>query len=379
MKYRLLRVWLPLLLTVALAGCAGMKSATQPLTFTPQTFESSQTCIYTAKKDNALFILDASLTMGEHGQQNFLTAKNFISAVSQSLPSDYSGKAGLRTFGHSELQSKQETESIVGVAKYSRDDLQKGLDSVMYTGGKSPLGAAIAAAAADFENAGGTSALVIVSDGMRGYMDNAVSEALKAKAQLGDKLCIHTVWVGDDAVGKKYLASLAASAGCGSAETAASLTDPAALAAFVEKALLTCNPPPPPIVAPAPKPVPAPVPVPVPAPVVKEIITLNLLFDFDKAEIKDEMIPMLEKAKKILNEDPAAAFTLSGHTCSIGTDAYNQKLSERRVAAVKNWLVSNGIAAGRLDAAGYGEAKPKYDNKTDEGRKLNRRVEIQTK
>jgi OOP family OmpA-OmpF porin len=210
-------------------------------------------------------------------------------------------------------------------------------------------------------------------------MDNAVSEVLKAKAKFGDKLCIHTVWVGDDAVGKKYLASIAASAGCGSTETAAALTDTAALAAFVEKAFLTCNPPPPPIVAPAPKPAPAPIPAPAPAPVVKEIVTLNLLFDFDKAEIKDEMIPALEQAKKILNEDQAAAFTLSGHTCSIGTDAYNQKLSERRAAAVKSWLISNGISAGRLHSVGYGEAKPKYDNKTDEGRKLNRRVEIQSK
>jgi OOP family OmpA-OmpF porin len=347
------------------------------LTFTPPVFESGKKCIYAAKKDNALFILDASLTMDKDGQQNFLTAKNFIGAVNKSLPAGYAGKAGLRTFGHSELQSKEETESVVGVAKYSRDDLQKGLDSVKYTGGKSPLGVAIAAAAADFETAGGTSALVIVSDGTRNYMDNAVSEVLKAKAKFGDKLCVHTVWVGDDAVGKQYLESVAAAAGCGSAETAAALTDTAALASFVEKALLTCNPPPPPVVAPAPKPAPAPVPV--PAPVVREIITLNLLFDFDEAKIKDEMIPVLEQARKILNEDPAAAFTLSGHTCSIGSDAYNQKLSERRAAAVKSWLVSNGIAAGRLDAAGYGEAKPKYDNKTDEGRKLNRRVEIQTK
>ena len=55
----------------------------------------------------------------------------------------------------------------------------------------------------------------------------------------------------------------------------------------------------------------------------------------------------------------------------------HQKLSERRAIAVKNWLAANGIAAERLEEIGYGEAKPKYDNKTDEGRKLNRRVEIQ--
>jgi OOP family OmpA-OmpF porin len=369
---------LPLLVAVALAGCAGMKSAPQPLTFTPQTFESGQKCIYTAKKDNALFILDASLTMGKDGQVNFLTAKNFISAVSQSLPSDYAGNSGLRSFGHSDKQSKKETESVVGLAKHSRADLQKGLDSVKYTGGNSPLGVAIEAAAADVEKAGGTASLVIVSDGTQNYMDDAVAVVKKAKAKLGDKLCITTVFVGDDPVGKKYLDSVAAAAGCGSAESAAALSNQAALATFVENSFLICNPPPPPpVVAPAPPPPPAPAPP--PAPVIKEIITLNLLFDFDKATIKDEMIPVLEQAKNLLNEDPAAKFTLSGHTCSIGTDAYNQKLSERRAAAVKNWLVSNGVAAERLDATGYGESQPKYDNKTEEGRKLNRRVELVSK
>jgi len=111
----------------------------------------------------------------------------------------------------------------------------------------------------------------------------------------------------------------------------------------------------------------------------KEVITFNLLFDFDSAKIRDDMVPVLEKAKQILNEDKAVSFTVAGNTCNIGTDTYNQGLSERRAAAVKNWLVENGVAAARLDTVGYGESQPKYDNQTKEGRKLNRRVEIQTK
>ena len=142
-------------------------------------------------------------------------------------------------------------------------------------------------------------------------------------------------------------------------------------------------PPAPPKPAPAPmakpEPAPAPVVVPPPAPVQKEIITFNLLFGFDKHQITDDMIPVLEQAKQILTEDPAASFEVMGHTCSIGSDAYNQKLSERRANSVKNWLVSNGIAAERLNAVGYGESQPKYDNSTEESRKLNRRVEITTK
>ncbi len=136
--------------------------------------------------------------------------------------------------------------------------------------------------------------------------------------------------------------------------------------------------PPAPIVKP--KPVPPPVvKKPAPVKVTKEIITFNLLFGFDKHDITDEMIPALEQAKIILDEDTATTFLILGHTCSVGSDSYNQKLSERRAASVKNWLVNNGIASDRLESIGYGESQPKYDNSTEDSRKLNRRVEIQTR
>jgi len=135
-------------------------------------------------------------------------------------------------------------------------------------------------------------------------------------------------------------------------------------------------------VAVAPAPAPAPVVVaPAPAPVVvaKEVVSFNLLFGFDKSAITDDMVPVLEQAKMILEEDSAVNFTVSGHTDSTGPEVYNQGLSERRAASIKSWLVSNGVSAARLDAVGYGETQPKYDNATREGRKLNRRVELQSK
>jgi OOP family OmpA-OmpF porin len=132
-------------------------------------------------------------------------------------------------------------------------------------------------------------------------------------------------------------------------------------------------------VQPAPVVKPAPAPKPAPVVVVKEVITFNLLFDFDKSNIKDEMIPVLEQAKAILEEDPDVDFVISGHTDSIGTEAYNQGLSERRAASVKDWLVAHGVDAARLTTKGYGETQPKFDNSTAEGRQLNRRVEMETK
>jgi OOP family OmpA-OmpF porin len=67
---------------------------------------------------------------------------------------------------------------------------------------------------------------------------------------------------------------------------------------------------------------------------------------------------------------------VAGHTDSVGTDSYNQGLSERRAQAVVNYLVAKGINASRFKARGYGESEPVADNATDEGRAENRRVEL---
>ena len=67
---------------------------------------------------------------------------------------------------------------------------------------------------------------------------------------------------------------------------------------------------------------------------------------------------------------------IEGHTCSLGTESYNLKLSEKRAAAVKKYLVNKGVNAANLSTKGYGEANPVADNKTKEGRRMNRRVEF---
>lgn len=373
MKSSLTKPILPLLLAIALAGCAGLFKSPQPLTFTPSEFPSGQ---YTAKADNYQILLDASQTMGNDGQVNFLTAKNFVGAVNSSLPADFPANTGLRTFGHSERQSKNLTDLVAGMAKYTRDDMTKGLEKVKYPGGNTPLGAAINGASADLEKTPGTSALVIVSDGTRNNVDDIMAAAKAIKAKMGDRICIYTVWIGDDVEGKKVLENVSKEAGCGFTESAANLTDQKSLAAFVEKVFLNRKGAPAPVAAPAPAPAPAPVVAQEPC---KGVITANLVFDLDKATIKEEMIPVLEEAQKILSECKTTTYELSGHTCNLGTDAYNQGLSERRAAAVKKWLVDNGVDAGRLETVGYGEGSPKYDNKTEDGRKLNRRVEFQNK
>ena len=136
-------------------------------------------------------------------------------------------------------------------------------------------------------------------------------------------------------------------------------------------------PPPPPPAKPAPKPAPPPPPPPPPAPKVERTIILDdVLFDFDKSNIKSEAAAILDRLVAFMNENKDKKASLSGHTDSVGSDAYNQALSERRVASVKDYVVKKGVDGGRVSGQGFGESKPIADNKTKEGRSKNRRVEI---
>jgi len=120
-------------------------------------------------------------------------------------------------------------------------------------------------------------------------------------------------------------------------------------------------------------------PIPQPVQPTEEIITIrDVNFDLDSFEIREDMIPVLEKAAEIL-KGRTENILLEGHTCSLATEDYNQKLSEHRAASVKAFLINKGIPGSRIETVGYGKKMPKYNNMTDAGRRLNRRVEIHLK
>ena len=108
-------------------------------------------------------------------------------------------------------------------------------------------------------------------------------------------------------------------------------------------------------------------------------VTLNAdaLFDFDKSVLKPAAIASLNSLAGKVKSLTLEVIVAVGHTDSIGTDAYNQKLSIRRAEAVKKYLVSQGIEAKRIYVEGKGESQPVADNKTAEGRAKNRRVQIE--
>ena len=129
--------------------------------------------------------------------------------------------------------------------------------------------------------------------------------------------------------------------------------------------------------APAPTPAPAPEPVPEPeAPVAQVVrVELDVKFDFDKAVVKPNSYGDVKNLADFMAQYPATNVEVAGHTDSVGPDAYNQKLSQRRADAVKQVLVKDGVAPNRVTAVGYGESRPVADNATEAGRAVNRRVE----
>ena len=107
------------------------------------------------------------------------------------------------------------------------------------------------------------------------------------------------------------------------------------------------------------------------------MITLRgVVFEFDKSVLTAGAKDTLQRAVAILKEHGDMRVEIQGHTDSVGSEGYNQKLSERRAASVKAYLTSQGIAANRMSTRGFGKDQPIAVNSTAEGRALNRRVVI---
>ena len=102
----------------------------------------------------------------------------------------------------------------------------------------------------------------------------------------------------------------------------------------------------------------------------------NIFFDLDKAILKDESFPELDRLLKIFEQVPGLVIEIGGHTDSQGSDEYNRVLSDARANAVRTYLLEHGIGEDKVTAVGYGESEPIDTNDTEEGRAQNRRVEF---
>lgn len=352
-------------IVVLLAACAATRPGpVEPVQGCPQL----PTGNYVQKVDSFLFVVDSSESMGEfhHGEQKLQTAKKIVGCINEMIP-DFTLSAGLRSFGRGYgLFSINSTDPNYPPGGYCRAGYRSALSTITFPCGNTPLAEALTATADDLESMPGRIAVIVVSDG-KSTTGDPVAAARQLKKTYEDRLCIYTVLIGQDLQGYHTMRDIAAAGACGTMVTAAWVTTDTGMIDFVREVFLE----------PAPMPAVAPLaPKPEPAPVVEKIVLSSIMFDFDKADIKPEFEPVLDEAAAILKRHPGKNIVIEGHTCWIGTERYNMGLSLRRAASVQKYLIKKGIPAGQLAVKGFGETRPRADNTTREGRRLNRRVEF---
>lgn len=107
-----------------------------------------------------------------------------------------------------------------------------------------------------------------------------------------------------------------------------------------------------------------------------KVALYGINFDFDKATIRPDSEPTLNQIVRLMKDEPKLALEIGGHTDNVGKPDYNLTLSDKRAAAVKEWLIAHGVPASRLSSRGYGDKVPLVPNNSDDNRAKNRRVEL---
>ena len=249
-----------------------------------------------------------------------------------------------------------------------------------------PLGVGLAGLEPALQGAVGRSAVIVVSDGR----ENTGEGSVKVAAALAEKYgaCFHTISFADTVNGNQALLdAITALKPCGVGASAAQLADDAALQQFVKDVFYddatavdpcsldddgdgvnNC-------IDKCPDTIKG-LAVDAAGCPIDDIVTLRVYFDFDKSDIKPEYHQELaDFASYMRQQQSFTVVEIAGHTDSVGTDEYNQKLSERRAKAVRDYLVNElGMDTNLFSAVGYGEGKPIATNDTDEGRAKNRRI-----
>lgn len=328
---------------------------------------------YVRKVDNFLVIMDSSSSMAKPYTvgTKFEVSKGLIKALNATVP-ELGWQGGLRVFGPVGLSNGHDNNVILyGMKTYKRADFGAALAQVTEPAGVTPLAKSLTQAGEDLAKSSGKIALIIFSDGEVESAAEVKAAAAGLKASYGDRLCVYPVMVGDSPEGGKLMENLAKTVGCGFVSQGDKLLSGVALADFVTTVFLEKGKPI--AAAPSSAPIPETVAAPAPQPVV---VRLQVEFDFDKSDIRPTDHDALARFAKYLKEYPDIKVSIEGHTCNMGTAAYNQKLSERRAAGVVRYLVEeHGVVASRLTAKGFGLSQPMADNATDFGRQQNRRVE----
>ncbi len=388
MKYPLLLA--TTIATMALSGCANYPvSTSQPfqekdLNHLVRSGELQQTThTFFVINDSSSSMSDPYLGSGFSGQSSKLgVGKALLQRMNKTIP-DITLSSGLRSFGYGPCLSYSFTKLNQPLQSYTPSGFESAINTLECSSGGTPVASSFEALSSDLASAQGNIGVILVSDGHN--YDISPIPAIKAlQTQYGDKLCIHTVWVGNEKEmdGQAVLKDIANMSGCGISTTASNIASSSGMADFVTQVFF--------------KVVPA-------APVTVELDSdgdgvvdskdkcpntpkgaivdkygcwafSGVLFDFDKSTIRAGYETLFDNAIKVLKMNLGLTVEIQGHTDNRGADMYNQKLSEDRAATVRRYLINNGIDGSRLTTRGFGESSPITSNVTDAGRAENRRV-----
>jgi OOP family OmpA-OmpF porin len=376
-----------------ISGCASQPLSTFDIFHADDLNGLITSGLYVQKTDNFFVLNDSSSSMAEHYHGIGYTAqptatklaveKEILNRINLTIP-DLKLTSSIRSFGFGPCLDWGFTRLNQAPSPYSKSAFGTGVDTLTCASGGTPLDSGVEETNKDLSATAGNIAVLILSDG---EVDTDPVPAVKSlKQKYGDKLCVYTVWVGneEDIYGQAVLNQLTDIAGCGFGTTAERISTTAGMSKFVQSIFLKGTTPP-----------------------VVDCSTLDddadginnctdkclntpkgahvnqfgcwivdVKFDNDKSNIKSQYYPELDNAVTVINQNPGVNIEVQGHTSSTGTVAYNQRLSERRAKAVKDYLSRNTHAKG-LSARGYGLTQPIDTNETEEGRANNRRVQLE--
>jgi OOP family OmpA-OmpF porin len=383
-------VFVTIAVLALIAGCAAQKAGIKAVDLNPK-IASGQ---LVQKVDTFVVIFDATYSTNDFykGRTKLNQQKALIALLDETIP-NLKLTGALRIFGEFMTFGPAASKATYWAMGYEKPGLTKAVAPYSAGQGFSPLDTALDATTVDLKSQPGRIAVIVFSDGEDMNKASSVAAAKKMKTVYGDRVCIYTVHLGDNVKGKALMQEVADAGQCGFLVTGDSIATPAGMAAFVEKVFLE---PKPAELKKEPEKAAAPAPPPPPPPpqmeemkkeaeaateVEKAIVEkgrakLLVEFDFDKAVVKPVYDKEIEKLANVMKKYPDLNIVVEGHTDSIGTKQYNERLSQRRADAIKEVMVKKfGIDTARIKAIGYGFAKPVASNKTKEGRQLNRRVE----